>query len=51
MSPQPELRVVKDRVCSNCDHATIGPYGVHCTIFHEDIHVETVAENCEMWEP
>lgn len=51
LTAPPDLHVVKDRICSNCDHGTLGRYGVHCTLFHEDIDNEKVAEDCEMYEP
>lgn len=51
LEPPPAIRKVPDRVCSNCVHATIGPFGVHCTLFGDDIHRETIALECEAWEP
>lgn len=50
--PPPNLRVVPERICSNCINASLGPYGVHCVLFHEDIWAEKkIAEQCGEWEP
>lgn len=42
---------LRRRICSECENSAIGPYGVHCLLFNEDIHNERVAEECEAWEP
>jgi hypothetical protein len=47
----PKLHLVPERICSNCVHAALGPFGVHCILFGEDIWRETVAEECGEWEP
>lgn len=48
-----KLALVADQppkpACSLCIHAAFGPFGVHCTEFHEDVD-DKVAEECPMYE-
>ena len=40
------------RTCANCEHASFGQAGVHCTLFHEDIWLEEkVAMECAEFDP
>jgi hypothetical protein len=38
-------------LCSNCDHAALSSYGVYCMLFNENIMSETVAAECEEFDP
>jgi hypothetical protein len=38
---------LKQRLCADCDHALLGIGGVFCGMYHESIHNERVAEECE----
>lgn len=46
----PVLRLVKRKLCSECHHGALGPYGVYCTLFSEHINDETVADECGEFE-
>lgn len=39
------------RLCSNCVHAYFGQFGVWCSVYREDVWFETVAEECESFDP
>jgi hypothetical protein len=42
---------LKPRYCSMCEHGYIGVSGVYCIEFRELVNDETVALDCESWEP
>ena len=42
---------IKPPLCSNCDHAALSSYGVYCMLFNENIDFETVAQECEEFDP
>ena len=39
-----------ERICGNCEHGYLGPGGVFCRVYEEDIYNERVAEECEDFE-
>lgn len=45
-----DLPVAK-RECGGCENAYLGQSGVFCRYFREDIFDETVAQECEQWDP
>lgn len=41
-----------NRTCAHCEHASFGPGGVHCTLYHEDIWLEEkTAKECTEYTP
>jgi hypothetical protein len=40
-----------ERLCSQCEHAYLGADGVWCMAYRELIWQETVAGECELYEP
>jgi hypothetical protein len=38
-------------ICSECIHAAFNSSGVYCTLFHEAIWNERVAEDCGEYQP
>lgn len=42
---------LKPKLCCLCESGYIGPCGVYCIEYHELIDDETVAAECEGWEP
>lgn len=51
MAQEEVTRLPLRRICSECDHSAIGPYGVHCLEFREDIWNEEVAQECPQYTP
>lgn len=45
------IRQRLDRVCSDCENAYLGPSGVLCRVYHEEIFDETVAVECPDFDP
>lgn len=46
----PGVKPPKERVCSNCDHASFSNYGIFCMQFMEMVD-DPVAKECEEYEP